>query len=710
MKLPQLTAGGAPSPLAKKSLGGPAQVAHSQMNLAKAVGGLANQMAEQAATHQVQTAESSVIEQMSNWSAENDDVQYYDADDLRSRGVDEEIIRGRDTIAAYEVRPVLYKMESDRVISENSSKITPGKFRSDFDFKQDNLSFEEHASRVVRASQEQRTQENLEVLSDIKRLRQNGNYTAAIVRIGDLQESDDIKNDLILEVRDDREFGEYEQIVIRRGAEAIKDANDALKYLYKSFDRENSQGILKPGDKFQAAGQRSLDEKRTRQAIAMLEQYIHMYDPSQSGKGRDEITPVVRETMTAQRGMFGDRPDYPAVAQLEIDAENHPIQPNLIESFKATQVLNELTLGISMRPMDEQYALSKEFKENTERMTGRFAPAYSNVGDKAMSNQVSRNTAVQGDMMQYAFDASPDGMFAPVTPSMFGDLLAPGNADRFVMAIEQRIKDHDAIDDTFNTSRGYLSKDEVKQWTNSLNNMNMDQLIQTSAVISASFGRNADSFWEQMEDIDTFNPGTLSITGRMAIKNKSNVSEMIIMGKQKRVDYGPPLMKKIDFYDRTLNEKLAGAFLSDTGYAKSIREAILDVYVHLHPNVTGEWNDTADSNILDRAIALVTNGMHSHNGVIVELPDGVNGVTFDRDIKNATPQYWGENMGGINGETGESFEQRLKSEMYTFRNVGDNKYIVEDKTRVTSLGVPEVLLSNTPIYGPDGKQIVGYEV
>ena len=122
-KLPQINYNTSTKQLAKPDTQAPARLSAQRFQLIEQVGSLANQIAHSAAKHQANQARSATVHEMAEWSKEHDARSFYSAEELRELGINEEIIRDRNEVPAYEVTAGLYREKYERVIQEQGDKI-----------------------------------------------------------------------------------------------------------------------------------------------------------------------------------------------------------------------------------------------------------------------------------------------------------------------------------------------------------------------------------------------------------------------------------------------------------------------------------------------------------------------------------------------------------------------------------------------------------
>ena len=697
MDLPQLSAGsGRATPLAKKSISAPAMVAKSEIHLAEAAGGLVNQITERAAEHQSKTADADTTFQMTEWSKANDTVQYYSADDLRERGIDEGMIRGRESVPAYEVKPTLFRNESERVVAENAEKIMPGKYRSDFQSKKQNEYFVQQTKRVIESSQEQRKQENLEVISDIERFQQNADYKNAEKRIDDLQAPQHIKDDLLLKNSDDWEYSNVQQIDISKD---VPLAQAKLKELYSSYDSETGEFVP---EQARTDADRAMNETRTRSAIAILEQMI------------DNQTEKVSSSTTNFKAEVRDH------IKVLVDPKLNVTDPEKSAELlgKAVTILGEDdTLTRALKEEIEWHQTRAEYSGMTKFKQQKWLLEQKDIvndpdtlykdrwsRDKAQIAYAKHETAIRENLAYMSKD--PVGYhnervekLTPIHPDMPADMLKDALAERADLK--------GVFHDRYGTTN-LMSDMEADVWAEKMKEMaptKPDEVIALAGMITNEFGRDASSaFWEQLE-LSNFNPGTMGVIGRLASKGWETQAFMVMNGEQILKSDGGMVKDRMDIVIPEIKKHFGSAFTNDKNYKynKAVQRAAIAVYAFTADR-DGEVSGEFDKDRLEDAINHVTNGMYTFQNSIVELPFKVKGGEFQSRFDVTSSEHFDTINGGVLGMDGDDFFNKVKSGDIRMVNVGDNKYQFYDMTSTAGLPLSNGALLMSNDLNDDGSQ------
>ncbi len=609
----------------------------SKIGLVSEVGKVVNSIAHQAVAHQANTARSNLKRRMSDWSKSNDGKPFYSADELRSQGVPDDIIGGRDTIPAYEVQPSLFEMEYKKAVEEESKSVYDSSYRDNFKSDAMDSFTVEHANRVVKASREQVTQQNAQILSDIEDLTLNRDYDIALSRIDELKLPKSDKEEILRNINSDKEFNSYIDMVNFRDSEG---ARDALKKL-RSSDSTN------------------LDEPKQYKAINMLENYLR--EESAGDKSRvDDLTFLLsRIEKNAISGGNIDIDNYRKVYQQALEAG---VKPKHLVTVETAVKANLKANAVANMPASDQIAFLQSDKLKSFTTEAGISNSY-------MESLVKENISYMNrDAMGYYH--SKNGNVPTIDFLEIGDI--PGATGK---ALAERMAQWKVVKDRLGVTQGMLKSEEVDVLSDLLLEAKPEQITSFTAEVNMALGRDATILYDQLR-AKRKELGSLTVVGQLSAIGQPGPALQVLRGHDYRKN-NPEIIQSLqeDFLP-AIHEKLNGVFSLSPRYQSSIKNAILDVYA-VKALSEGLPVDVMDQDLLDSAIATVTGGLIEHGDNTIEPPYyGATQATMDNWINNLSPDYI-EQEGGVYHYSPLQVVNKLRSEDFQLESYGNGEYVIQ---------------------------------
>jgi len=663
MQLPKLTAGTDPKQLSQLNVSSAVSIANAELGVIEAAGKLGNTLFHKAANNSKNQADIELSKGMTAWHNHHDAKEEYFAEELADIGIDEKYIRGRHVIPAYEVKDQLFEKEYSDAIKKNAETITPGLYRDNFLSEQESNKLSMHSELLIQSSKDQVKHENKQTIASIDQSMSDRMYPEAIMAVSNLSGldySDEIKQTLVTKIKNEQLMSKYEDIWTTDDYYAAK---DALAVLYKEKDPNFA------------------DEKDHMHAITLMRQVISRYESFDAAN---------------KSAISGEVDRYNEANVTEQDSSPRYYR-DLREKAIAAGVDNDKIIKMDNITAGSDIAKDTELLKPSE-MTRTLSDIDYNTEQLSGANKV--NAIISGKHAKKLIEQNKNDLQSDPYGYMIkkGHIKVPldfSNVESLIPSIEYRKKTKAFVNAQSEQDAPWVSKDEANKAIQHLNNSSHEEVLRAAEAVSSVFGRDAGDFWTDIE-LDGYNPGVMSVVGRLVAKDRQDSAMVVLGGKEIRTSDPSMIQDKIITYRTEINSALGGAFAAESRnkYNTAVKESILNAYVYL-ANESGNLSGTMDSDILDNAINIVTNGMFDFNGTQVELPQGITETTFRTRFDLASALHFETHMGGVFEDTGSNFKEMVDEGNYVMESVGENEYVFFDTTRPkTPLSKGTLIMSN----------------